>query len=426
MANRDRFIDLSECLLRIIIIYFHHFKDAARTSVLSKLWLNVWRTTTNMEFEESFFVDPEESDATRAIKRRAFVDFAREWVGNYRYSSVDKFGLTLSNPGQFAADVESFIAFALAKNAKRLSLVFSEPTWVDDDPQIHEPSFDLPSQVYSHGVLESLVLFSCKINVSAFENLSLLKELSLGWIELTEKSIKNLLEHCPLLESLRLTKCWNIDRFMMTEGHMEKLKKLVIDKCSFHELIWNIHQSFFSSSVQGKVASFDLDYLRCMQEVHLDFGLEESFRTDSGDFLYSLLLDLFSVTVMTICSFMLLVIPHSEATHGTEFPLNVRHLKLKTALHSHEFWGIKFFLNSCPLLQTLLIDLCPARVFQELDRGQVCNSKLNTGGGTSNTPPQVQLGFETTGKRIDNTRLDRGVGHLNGQPGYEETGSNPF
>ncbi|XVF77562.1 hypothetical protein PTKIN_Ptkin14bG0054900 [Pterospermum kingtungense] len=81
MANRDRFMDLPQCLLGIIISFLP-FKDAARTSVLSKLWLNVLRTTTNIEFEESFFVDPEESDATRANKRRAFVDFAREWVGN--------------------------------------------------------------------------------------------------------------------------------------------------------------------------------------------------------------------------------------------------------------------------------------------------------------------------------------------------------
>ncbi|XWS09832.1 hypothetical protein CRYUN_Cryun39dG0023500 [Craigia yunnanensis] len=365
--NRDLFMELPKCLLHIIISFLP-FKEAARTSILSKLWLNLWRATRNIEFDESFFVNPEEFDATKVMKRRVFIDFVQQWIGNYCEPCIDRFALAFSNPGQFVADIENFIAFAIAKNVKGLSLDFSDPTWMEDDPKSHESLFDLPSHVYEHGVLESLKLFSCKIDRSAFKNFSLLKDLSVGWIELEEKSIKALLQYCPLLESLSLTKCWNLEHFSVSEPSL-LLRKLVIDKCSFQDHGWiYIHIAprlrFFKYS--GRVASFDLDYLCCLEEADLDFGLEPSFK-DVGDLLYNLLFDLFSVTILTVCSFMLQVIPNSEQPYGTECPLNVRHLTLKTALHSHEFYGIAFFLNSCPLLQTLTIELCPARVFLDYE-----------------------------------------------------------
>lgn len=303
LENKDLFMDLPECLLRLIISFLP-FKEAARTSVLSKQWLNIWHRTTNIEFEEGCFVDPEESEPNKAIRRTAFVNFASEWVRNYFDPAIDKLCVSLSKPGQFANDVERFISFAVSKNAKRLSLVFS-------DPETNEPCFDLPSSVYNHGILESLVLFSCKMDISGFKNLRLLKELSLGWIELKEKSIKILLKHCPFLEILSLTKCWNIERFVMNKKRMENLKKLAIENCSFStEPIWIYVENapklhFFKYT--GKAASFDLDYLKSMQEVELDFGLEEGIRSDSGDLICNLILQLFSVTKLTVCSFMLQV-----------------------------------------------------------------------------------------------------------------------
>ncbi|XP_022735558.1 putative F-box protein At3g29830 [Durio zibethinus] len=366
-GNEDLSEVLPECLLHIIISFLP-FKEAARTSILSKFWLNLWRATKNIEFHESFFVKPEESDATQVMKRRVFIHFVQQWIGNYCESCIDKFALAVSKPENFVADIENFIAFAIAKGVKGLSLDFSDPTWMEDDPKNHEPLFDLPSHVYEHGVLESLKLFSCKIHIPAIKIFSLLKDLSLGWIELQEKSLKALLQHCPLLQSLSLTKCWNMGHFYLSEPSL-LLKKLAIENCSFHDPVWIYIKNaprlqFFKYS--GKVASFDLDYLCCWEEADLDFGLESSFN-GTADLLYNLLLDLFSVTILSVCSFMLQVISNSRESYGTAFPLNVRHLTLKTALHGHEFSGITFFFDNCPLLQTLTIVLCPARNFPDYE-----------------------------------------------------------
>lgn len=41
---------------------------------------------------------------------------------------------------------------------------------------------------------------------------------------------------------------------------------------------------------------------------------------------------------------------------------DLRHLTLKTSMHSYEQYGISFLLNSCPGLKMLTIDLVPARI----------------------------------------------------------------
>lgn len=42
---------------------------------------------------------------------------------------------------------------------------------------------------------------------------------------------------------------------------------------------------------------------------------------------------------------------------------DMRHLILKTSMHSYELYGISFLLKSCTGLEMLTIDLGPARIF---------------------------------------------------------------
>lgn len=48
---------------------------------------------------------------------------------------------------------------------------------------------------------------------------------------------------------------------------------------------------------------------------------------------------------------------------GMEPRLSVTNLTLKTAMHYNEQKGIKFFLTSCPLLETLTIDIRRGTIF---------------------------------------------------------------
>lgn len=51
---------------------------------------------------------------------------------------------------------------------------------------------------------------------------------------------------------------------------------------------------------------------------------------------------------------------------GMEPSFPVTHLTLKTAMHDYEQVGIRYFLNSCPHLETLEIQLGPGRIFHDV------------------------------------------------------------
>ncbi|GLT60743.1 hypothetical protein SLA2020_334960 [Shorea laevis] len=147
ISKRDPFSTLADSLL-YIIVSFLPFKEAARTSILSKQWRCIWRSTANIELDESFFVNHEESDAIREERRRDFLEFAKEWIRSYQEPTVKNFAFSCSKPGKFLTVVQEFIKFALKRNTKGLALDFSDPEWKENDT----PSgiLNLPSEFYKH------------------------------------------------------------------------------------------------------------------------------------------------------------------------------------------------------------------------------------------------------------------------------------
>ncbi|KAJ9153740.1 hypothetical protein P3X46_027150 [Hevea brasiliensis] len=265
--NRNMFSTLTSSRLVLIVNYLP-FKEALRTSILSKQWRNVWRETTNLE--SSFF------------------DFVRKFLACYPQRAIQKFTMSCSKPEGFLVDVE------------------------EDDAKKHLAIVELPFQVYQHVSLEPLKFISCNFDVSKFNNFT---------ISLT--SIKDLLLGCPLLKSLGLKKCWNIDWFEIC-----------------------------------KICHFHMYNQREMVEADLDFGMELEFDI-LGSLLNDFLQKFYAAKVLTVCS----VVSLGEETFSLQASLDVRDLILKTAMHSCEFYGIRFMFRSCPKLETLTFDIGPAKIF---------------------------------------------------------------
>ncbi|KAJ6297962.1 hypothetical protein OIU76_019143 [Salix suchowensis] len=334
--NTDMFSNLPSSLL-IIIASFLSFKEAARTCILSKQWLDIWREAANIDFDENNFVKLDESEENQKVQREVFINFARQFIENHSQQVIETLGLRCSKPGSFPVDMQNIVMFATSRNVRGLRLDFSDPAWREDEIMNHEAGFELPSHVYEHGqALESLKLFSCRFDASKFTNFSAIKSLSLGWININIGSIVVILESCPLLESLRLKKCWNLEHFEVSRPGL-RLQNLALDKCDFRD------EWLF---IEGpKFQFFNLNLKK--------FGV----------FLYDLLQELFAARILTVCSVFLQIIPSGDEPLGLQAPLNVRNLILKTALHSNEYWGIKFMLRSCPRLEMLTIDIGPCKNF---------------------------------------------------------------
>ncbi|KAK3021264.1 hypothetical protein RJ639_047255 [Escallonia herrerae] len=210
--------------------------------------------------------------------------------------------------------------------------------------------------------LESLKLFSCNFPVTKFKNFRALKNLSLGWVNLTTPAVTTLLSNCLLLENFSLKRCWGLDYLDISAP---SLTSLALDKClDLKRGIRVDARTLRFLKYSGTVVLLQIECFRSIVEAVLDFGLEFEFR-DCGQILHDFLFGIYYIKALTICSYVLQVITTAEDCLSVEPLPEVEHLTLKTALDAKEYYGITFFLNSCPRLETLSIDLtAPSRIFE--------------------------------------------------------------
>lgn len=295
--NLDRFNLLPNSLL-FNIISLLPFKEAARTSILSKKWLHLWENTTNIEFNENFFV-----------RRKEFLNFIELWLQNHKENSiVEKFSLTILEPNIVSEMVESSVDFATQHGVRDLVLDFSDPDWSEEDFDTPEALFELPINVYEHKTLESLKLFSCSFIENELIKLHALKEVSFGWIELKNDAIKTLLSNCKMIESLSLKKCWQTTKFECGSDDLS-LKRLVVDSSNFLDPGFAINApnlTYFK--YRGNSIYFEIENSFDLEEAYLDFRLEYE-SPEEDDFIYKVITDFNHVKVLTICSYALQVMP---------------------------------------------------------------------------------------------------------------------
>ncbi|KAL5548296.1 hypothetical protein UlMin_003527 [Ulmus minor] len=353
--NPDFFSILPEELLSTIVSCLP-FKEAAKTSIFSNGWRRVWHRTKNIEFNENFFVVDGE------IKPDMFIGFLRRWIENYPEPVINKFSLTYCEPRLYHEDMWNSILFALDKHVKVMEINFYDPY---DDHDIVGPVFELPMEFYMYGEFESLQLFGCTLYGDKFTNFGFLKQLSLGYIELPASTLMPILDICGGLESLCLTMCWNIGSVFVTTPHLF-LRSLIIERCT----------DFDSLSIEAP----NLRFLKCSGRLCvINFRGWKRIEEADFNFVYGRLeeFDKFccmfwplNIKVLTIGSDLLKVYKFvglfrvlmiCSGDNPMRLALSpssiIKHLILKTEIQENEFFGIKYFLNICLVLEMLTIDI---------------------------------------------------------------------
>ncbi|CAJ2639929.1 unnamed protein product [Trifolium pratense] len=351
MSQNFDMINLLPISLLIIIISLLPFKEAARTSILAKNWMHLWKSTTNVEFNEHHF------SRSNEFQRNDFLKFITLWIENHHQNSnIEKFSLTLSDPETDCEIVKRCVDFATQHGVKDLALNFSDTDWSDEEYDEPEALFELPTKVYEHKALESIKLFSCGFVATKLIKLHSLKEVSFGWMELKNEAIKILLCNCKKIESLSIKNCWMSTNFECSGSDLS-LKTLIIDSCKFYYPRLTINApnlSYFK--YYGNVAYFKIQNSLHMNEVDINFGLEYQY-PKVDEFIHKVITDFKHVKVLTVCSFILQVLSNALGPLLVEDKLNTRHLKLMTSLHNNEYLGVLFLLNGCPMLELLTFDL---------------------------------------------------------------------
>ncbi|CAE6073844.1 unnamed protein product [Arabidopsis arenosa] len=371
--QRDRISSLPDVVL-VMILSFLSFKDNIKTSVLSKRWRNLCYETGNISFKESEYVD--HSVSNFFSKRVSFVCYMLNWVSRVPVKVIESFEIFLGYPVGFEAEIKYLIEFSISRQVKKLILDFSSPYWRNTWDRLRYDDFviELPTVIYGLQTLESLTIYACWFDPSRVANLGL-RKLSIGWFRL--EKIESLPSRCPLLESLSIISCY-LDEIFMLAG---QIRELIIKNCIFPSMscLLNLPNiDIFKYSGNVIVFDFQKVNMRLLKEVYLDFGSDEpTYSTkEAGDILSHLLNDLRSSRTLTVCYYLLEVIPECNDPVDMLRDVETHHLVLETLLHPKEITGIRLLLDHCPNLETLTLKLLCPRPFPMPSYGGICSQTL--------------------------------------------------
>ncbi|GLU14383.1 hypothetical protein SLE2022_309580 [Rubroshorea leprosula] len=225
----DRISQLPEHIIHQILASVRCKKDAARTSILSKRWREIWASFSNLVFDQRKFHTQERNlqgvSDSQEIKRK--IEAFRNYVDNTLQSriqqkvSIQKFMLHVTYYNQeLAANVDRWIDAAIERNIQDLDLHL---------PAKKRRCYNLPQRVFATKTITALRVYGCKLGTCDDIKLSHLQKLCLGKLHIDEQIIRNLICICPLIEDFRLINCSGLKTLLVSD--VPNLKRVDLHLC---------------------------------------------------------------------------------------------------------------------------------------------------------------------------------------------------
>ncbi|KAJ1378490.1 Leucine-rich repeat domain superfamily [Sesbania bispinosa] len=130
------------------ILSFSQQKDAVRTSVLSKIWIQRWTSITKLDFDDTVFYSPKRKTGGKQF----FINFVNRALLLTKGSSLESFSLVMANKYDVLL-VNTWISSILNRNVKNLH--------IDSHFELSFSAFTSHSLFESFYSLEELVLKMC-------------------------------------------------------------------------------------------------------------------------------------------------------------------------------------------------------------------------------------------------------------------------
>ncbi|EYU25811.1 hypothetical protein ABFS82_10G078100 [Erythranthe guttata] len=191
----DRISQLPDDVL-VDILSFLSLKEAARTSVLSSRWINLWKHITCLDLD---------TPASLKSFGHKYVNWVNSVIRSNKSPTLKKFRIRFPADGN---SITQWLEFAFSRHVRSLELDFP----------VYYNNFCFPNELFaprSNTVLE-------------FKSL---KALSLKRVTLRGGEIELFLRNCPLLEQLIVHTAWNIPTIEVC-GPSLVLKHLEIVNCT--------------------------------------------------------------------------------------------------------------------------------------------------------------------------------------------------
>ncbi|KAM5579297.1 hypothetical protein ABKV19_009204 [Rosa sericea] len=221
VESTDHISQLPESVIHHILSLIRCTKGAARTSVLSKRWRDVWTSFSVLTFDQRKFQKPE--GVQDKSKNEMFKDFIDRSLQSQLEQNlgIRKFELHLTSYDQeMARGMEQWVGLATENNIKELGL------------HVHTRGnnvHNFPRNAFASDTLTRLRLQSCKLETSCAVKLPHLQKLYLRDCNVDEQRIQHIISSCPLIEDLRLISCTGL-KFLQISSLL-KLDRVEVYNC---------------------------------------------------------------------------------------------------------------------------------------------------------------------------------------------------
>ncbi|KAF2323532.1 hypothetical protein GH714_035945 [Hevea brasiliensis] len=231
--STDLISQLPEHIIHHILSLLRCGKDAARTSILSKRWRDIWASYLILEFDQRKFQKQERKlyyrskrlyqrikkrkDAAIKMKNEMFLNFVDGTLQSRieQKSSIQKFMLHLTSYNLELSDLlNQWIGTTTKSNIQELDLYI---------PSKKNSSYYLPQTVFTARTLTALRISGCKLGACNYINMSNLQKLCIQKIHIDEEIIQNLILGCPLIDDMRLIYCSGLKTLLLSSNRLNRV-----------------------------------------------------------------------------------------------------------------------------------------------------------------------------------------------------------
>jgi len=123
VGKRDMISTLHESILSQILSFIP-IVDAVSTSVLSRRWIDVWTSITNLKFDDRLL-----GSKKKKMQKEQFVNFVEKVLIHFTNSSIQSFSLCLTSHQYDSSQLSEWISFILERKVQMLHIQYADKSF---------------------------------------------------------------------------------------------------------------------------------------------------------------------------------------------------------------------------------------------------------------------------------------------------------
>ncbi|XP_062161752.1 putative F-box protein At3g58860 isoform X2 [Alnus glutinosa] len=275
------------------IISLNSLREAATTSILSKRWRYIWRTSSNLDLDAKnmlghfLYLDHFKRQPTlwKQKQKGRFVRWANHILELYVGKNVDSVKVEYPLGSDHGCDVDRWIQFAIDMQVQKLDINLLDDHLSDLYHELYKFPYWLFAQAGKRPKIKHLSLNFCSLSIPEnYNGLNSLSSLTLKKTSLNQEDVDNILSSCPSLEWFSISECRCPFRLKLSSGcRFLRLRHLRIFRCEPLERV-EIHDAIGIASIEYDAKMFGQVLLKNSAEpVRLCVTLQSNRRTLQSD-----------------------------------------------------------------------------------------------------------------------------------------------